>query len=305
MRDLVFLQKGCICGNYVLFLQHNYINALIMKKLALLLCTAVFVLVGCEKEDPEKPSETPTQIDSALAAPIQNFPATAEVIYDAVIDIEGHHYDAVKIGDQIWMASNLRTKHFADGEKIPFASNCEYDYAKPLRYTNGDHQDGNLITNREKRCGFLYNWCAVMHNANHSNVSGHVQGICPNGWHVPTEEEWIILRNTVASSETYMKKSGCVAKALADREMWETLFIIVDGDNLNPGYDPSKNNSTGFSALPAGKEFGSEGSDAYFWSCTIKEDNYVTATHISCGDYDLLYRSAKRNEGLSVRCVKD
>ena len=232
---------------------------------------------------------------------------TAIVIRDAVKDYDGHKYDAVKIGDQIWMASNLRTKHFADGEKIPFASICEYNN-KPLRYTNGDHQDGNLITNREKRCGFLYNWCAVMHNADQSNVSGHVQGICPNGWHVPTEEEWTTLRNTVASSETYMNKSGSVSKALADPEMWQKPIAILESNRI-PGYNPSKNNSTGFSALPAGAK-GSwmqeiEGFDAYFWSCTDNNQSYANAVNIDYLETGLLFKSVNKLAGLSVRCVKD
>lgn len=233
---------------------------------------------------------------------------TAIVIRNAVTDYDGHKYDAVKIGDQIWMASNLRVKHFADGEKIPFSSEFECDYTNPIRYSNGKHQDGNLITNQEKRCGFLYNWYAVMRNADHSDAAGHIQGICPNGWHVPTEEEWRTLRNTVASSETYMKKSGSVSKALADQEMWlEPLAIL--GSNHIPGYNSSKNNSTGFSALPAGAK-GSwmaeqEGYDAYFWSCTVEDQNNANYVNIDYLEPGLLFRSTDKIAGMSVRCVKD
>lgn len=235
----------------------------------------------------------------------KEYPDTAMVIRDAVKDYDGNKYDAVKIGDQIWMASNLRTKHFSDGEKIPFYT-CGSSLKEPMRYANGDHNNGTLITQKEKRCGFLYNWCAVMHNANQFNVSGHVQGICPDGWHVPTEEEWRTLRNTVASSETYMKKSRSVSKALADKEMWEIPLVII-GTNLIPGCNPAKNNSTGFSALPAGHTgwLGSEGFDAYFWSCTIENDNYATAAYINYTDADLMMNLVIRDGGLSVRCVKD
>ena len=77
----------------------------------LLLCAAAFLAVSCDKEpdptpaDPANPSDT-TQTE---------YPSTADVIYNAVTDIDGNSYDAVRIGEQVWMASNLRTTHYANG----------------------------------------------------------------------------------------------------------------------------------------------------------------------------------------------
>ena len=248
---------------------------------------------------------------------------TATVIRDAVKDYDGNKYDAVKIGDQIWMASNLRTKHFADGEKIPFYTDGS-SLIDPMRYSNGEHNNGTLMTQKEKRCGFLYNWCAVMHNASQTNVSTHVQGVCPNGWHVPTEEEWKTLRKTVASSETYMNKSGSVSKALADRDMWKSIFddeseLFLGVDiNACPAFNTVQNNSTGFSALPAGNvgwisycpskdmyyEYGVE-YGAYFWTCTSKGGSYASIAYIYYDNDNLYMGTGKLDAGLSVRCVRD
>ncbi|MBR3579039.1 MAG: fibrobacter succinogenes major paralogous domain-containing protein [Bacteroidales bacterium] len=277
-----------------------------MKKLALLLCTAVFVLVGCEKEDPEKPSDTPTQIDSALAAPIQNFPATAEVIYDAVIDIEGHHYDAVKIGDQIWMASNLRTARYANGDWIP-EEDFVVSFIKPYRYKPSG--DFSLF-------GYLYNWTAVMHWDESSNtIPSGVQGVCPDGWHVPSAAEWEQLRNyCFTHSECFCNESsGRIAKSLAADHSWQ-----YSGKTCVPGNDLSANNITGFSAVPAGTfccidypEFGGSfwGVEkmAYYWSSY--DGGYQTNAYgigISYNSHEVPPTApVDKSQGFSVRCLKN
>ena len=276
-----------------------------MKKLALLLCTAVFVLVGCEKEDPEKPSDTPTQIDSALAAPIQNFPATAEVIYDAVIDIEGHHYDAVKIGDQIWMASNLRTARYANGDWIP-EEDFVMSFTKPFRYKpSGDFA----------LFGYLYNWSAVMHWDESSNaIPSGVQGVCPDGWHVPSAAEWEQLRNyCITHSECCCNESSeSIAKSLAADHSWH-----YSGKQCVPGNDLSANNITGFSAVPVGmfSYIDYPGCGGGFWAFE-KMATYWSSSNYgwssACG-VSVNYSSNEfpsaapvgKLSGYSVRCLKD
>ena len=303
MRNLVFLQKGCICGNYVLFLQHNFINALIMKKLALLLCTAVFVMVGCKKEEPEKPSEP---IDTTLAAPIQNFPATVEVIYDAVTDVEGHHYNAVKIGDQIWMASNLRTARYPNGDWIP-EEDFVVSFTKPYRYKPSG--DFSLF-------GYLYNWTAVMHWDESSNaIPSGVQGVCPDGWHVPSAAEWEQLRNyCFTHSECFCNESsGRIAKSLAADHSWQ-----YSGKTCVPGNDLSANNITGFSAVPAGTfccidypelggSFWGVEKMAYYWSSY--DGGYQTNAYgigISYNSHEVPPTApVDKSQGFSVRCLKN
>lgn len=275
-----------------------------MKKLALLLCTAVFVMVGCKKEDPEKPSDTPTQIDSALAAPIQNFPATAEVIYDAVIDIEGHHYDAVKIGDQIWMASNLRTARYANGDWIP-EEDFVMSFTKPFRYKpSGDFA----------LFGYLYNWSAVMHWDESSNaIPSGVQGVCPDGWHVPSAAEWEQLISYCSSQSecTCNGSSNHIAKSLAADHSWNLSDVVCAvGNDLN------SNNYTGFSAIPVGYycltdypdvvgQCFDSGVSAWYWCSSVYNYQFADVAYFTNDGSSVSVIYDAYCIGNSVRCVKD
>lgn len=79
---------------------------------------------------------------------------------DCIIkDYDGNKYDAVKIGNQVWIASNLKTEHYADGSEIPMAGEDTFSRTEPYRYCpDGNHQNVNDY-------GYLYNWPAVMHGA--------------------------------------------------------------------------------------------------------------------------------------------
>ena len=264
-----------------------------MKKLALLLCTAVLLMMACQKEEP-----TPNEVDEAHAAPAQNYPSTAEVIYDALTDIDGNHYDAVKIGNQIWMASNLRTTRYADGEAIPDGKDT-YGMTVPFRYQpQTDLKSG----------GYLYNWIAVMRGrttSSDANPSG-VQGICPNGWHVPSDAEWDQLTDYLSShSEFVCSGSGTnIAKSLADDRDWN-----LDTWECSVGNDLSVNNATGFSALPVGifseANYYGLGNSTSFWTTTIDCPTKSTYRNIMYALPTVNKNCGLRSVGNSVRCVKD
>ena len=117
------------------------------------------------------------------------------ILKNAVTDIDGNIYNAVQIGNQVWMAENLRTTHYADGTPIPSGSTYDdyhYSSTEPYFY---DPIAYNI------KYGYLYNWPAVIHGAENSNNNpSGIQGICPNGWHVPSDEEWNELKNTVENN---------------------------------------------------------------------------------------------------------
>jgi len=96
-----------------------------------------------------------------------------EIIYD----IEGNSYQTIKIGNQVWMAENLKTSLFSDGSPISMpTSNYEWqnvDTPCQCLYAN---QDGNI------NFGRLYNWFCI----NQGNL-------CPEGWRIPTLDDWKIL----------------------------------------------------------------------------------------------------------------
>ena len=188
-----------------------------------------------------------------------------------VTDIDGNVYNTVQIGNQCWMRENLRTKRYANGLSIAPGSITSTTTAYRY-YPNNDQS--NVSTH-----GYLYNWKAVMGNSSSSNANpSGVQGICPNGWHVPSVAEWNQLRDYVSSQPQYVcgDLSYHIAKALASTTGW----YEYEYGECTVGNDPSTNNATGFSALPAGDyggNYGDFGYGAYFWSTTEFNVNYTNA----------------------------
>jgi len=262
-----------------------------MKKLALLFCTAALLLVACDKEEP-KP--TPNNENNGYTP---TYPATAEVIYNAVTDIDGNHYDAVKIGAQVWMAANLRTTRYANGDAIPEGNDSD---TVPCRYS--------VSQTTNQYYGFYYNWYAVMHGeaSSGANPSG-VQGICPDGWHVPSDAEWTQLTDYCESSSEYICSGPGekIAKALAAGYGWRPNDV-----ECTVGNDLASNNASGFSALPAGFYPGTQtsyGEYATFWSTTESSEDFGSAYDRSLyyGHATVARDGHHKYGGLSVRCVKN
>ena len=215
-----------------------------------------------------------------------------------VTDVDGNTYNTVQIGQQCWMKENLRTTRYADSTEIP-AGNA-YSYTDPYRYAPNNYE-GNVPT-----YGYLYNWAAVMHGSSSSSHNpSRVQGICPTGWHVPSDAEWTQLTDYVSSQSQYVcgNDNTYIAKALSGTTMWSSSTTTCA-----VGKTPSNNNSTGFSILPAGGYNSVNdvfGDSAKFWSATKYGSGYA---------YDrVLYYSnpyvgryyCSENLGYSVRCVRD
>ena len=204
-------------------------------------------------------------------------------------DVDGNTYNIVQIGNQCWMAQNLRTTHYADGTAIS---------------AGGDNT--STTTGYYYFTSRLYNWKAVMRNSNSSNANpSGVQGICPTGWHVPSDAEWTHLENYVGSQSQYLcnGNSSYIAKALAATSGWYNSIEICDVGN-----NQSSNNATGFSAIPAGACYGLSFSDggmsANFWSSTSSSSEAYDRSIDA--DFPNVYRSTVTKEvGLSVRCLHD
>lgn len=144
-----------------------------------------------------------------------------------------------------------------------------------------------------------------MNNSTSISNPGGVQGICPTGWHVPSEAEWTQLLTYVGSQSPYIYNgdSTCVAKALASTWGWES-----NPNENTPGYDPETNNATGFSALPAGAYATSPhnfGSFAYFWSATEENVNIARRLFLQTSNSIVTFSSDVKSTGVSVRCVKN
>ena len=229
--------------------------------------------------------------------------SVAKIIRNAVTDYDGNKYKAVEIGKQVWMAENLRTTHYANGESIPLGSQGVSTPTACCYVPNNDESNVPIY-------GYLYNWSAVMHGSSSSNKNpSGVQGICPNGWHVPSDEEWAQLTDYVNSQSEYKcgGEEESIAKALASTTGWKSCpkACLV-------GNDQGSNNATGFSAFPAGNYFGDYlefGNGAYFWSATEHNDYSAYYCYLYYYAYGMfMFETGKntgKNTGNSVRCVRD
>ncbi|MBR5920188.1 MAG: fibrobacter succinogenes major paralogous domain-containing protein [Bacteroidales bacterium] len=214
--------------------------------------------------------------------------------FPTVTDYDGNVYNTVMIGEQCWMKENLRTKHYADGTAIDEA----FGTSNTEAYRYNPNNDSSYVA----VYGYLYNWKAVMRNANSSAANpSDVQGICPSGWHVPSNSEWVQLTDYVASQSDY--DCDGVAAALAAPSGWNT------SSGCDVGGYPATTNATGFSALPAGYYNGYYsnhyfGQRAQFWSAT--DNGYESAAYEELRhnlSLDMRSTSVKYS-GKSVRCVR-
>ena len=212
-----------------------------------------------------------------------------------VTDYDGNIYNTVQIGHQCWMAENLRTTKYSDGTQISEGGSSNSSTVA-YYYT----PTGNFYY------GYLYNWKAVMRNfsSSQTNPSG-VQGICPTGWHVPSDAEWSILKNYLSCQGQYMcgMFSSYIAKALSDTSGWmPNSGICAIGNNQ------SVNNATHFSALPAGSYCGNyvdSGYCTYFWSTTEISSNSARCLWLHTNYATVESYSLNKSYGFSVRCLRD
>ena len=216
-----------------------------------------------------------------------------------VTDVDGNIYNTVQIGNQCWMKENLRTTHYASSTEIPLGSSAtHHDYAAQRYYPNNNAE---LVGTY----GYLYNWAAVMNGASSStaNPSG-VQGICPNGWHVPSDAEWTQLTDYVSIHSAYLCNNDMsnIGKALAATTGWNSYT-----STCTIGNNPSTNNSTGFSALPAGLSLSINfGNVADFWSATEETDYLHACIRIlRYHEGNVMKYTYYKHYGFSVRCLRD
>ena len=219
-----------------------------------------------------------------------------------LIDVDGNIYNTVQIGDQCWMRENLRTTRYADSTQIQMGDTA--NDMLPLYYL-----PANSVVN-VPTCGDLYNWMAVMHGAESSeaNPSG-VQGVCPDGWHVPSAAEWTQLMGYVRSQSNYLCSgvNGSTAKALSSKEGWTN-----SEENCAPGNNPSSNNATYFGGYPVGyfvqDSYVLVGETANIWTATQTTSAETVGAHFGGLQYnspEAFLGSNLKSCGEPVRCVRN
>jgi uncharacterized protein (TIGR02145 family) len=197
----------------------------------------------------------------------------------AGVTFDGYNYTSIVLGNgQEWMAENLRTTIYANGDAIP---NVIAD-SLWLSETSGAWTFYNNDSQYEIPYGKLYNWYTVVDPRN----------VCPTGWHTPTDAEWTVLTSylggiTIAGGK--MKSTGT--------QFWQPPNV-------------SATNEIGFSAQPAGTRidvgyFSSLLSHGGFWSNTEVDTTHSLVRILYYNFADILVDSNAKKNGLSIRCLKD
>lgn len=202
---------------------------------------------------------------------------------------DGIHYKAVRIGNQVWMAENLRYIPSVVG---PGTGSQTIPYYYVYGYSGTDVSAAKATANYTTY-GVLYNWSAIMAGSTSSsaNPSG-VQGVCPAGWHIPSDAEWTELTDYLGGTNVAggkLKESGTTH--------W-----------ISP--NTSATNEMDFTALPGGNRqitssFSGISMYGLWWSAT--EDDATDAWYrVLYYDYEIVNRyNYYKDYGFSVRCVKD
>lgn len=216
-----------------------------------------------------------------------------------VTDYDGNTYNTVKIGDQVWMAENLKTTHYADGTDIPHVEDgSAWDNLtaidKAYCYYDSSISNGDVY-------GALYTWAAAMKGAVSSNINpSGVQGVCPSGWHMPSDDEWEELAEYISNDRGTYTKLGVdwnnVGIHLKATSGWN------DGGNGTDDYD--------FSGLPGGlcnrfDNFFKSGINGYWWSATLYDGWHANGRSLCSEDDDLTRDKHPFATGSSIPCIRD
>ena len=232
-------------------------------------------------------SETKQSSSSITTATPCNVDGVNNCVYGSLTDSrDGQTYRTVKIGSQTWMAENLN-------------------------YETGNSYCYNDADSNCTKYGRLYTWAAAMDSVGKWSTNGKgcgydltcsptypVRGVCPAGWHLPSNDEWEALIVAVDGSITEYTYSNTAGSKLKSLTGWETYIGITNEDAF------------GFSAFPAGYrinfgDFSLEGFSAYFWSSTEDVSNLAYLMYLDYGYGGADLGSYSKYYGFSVRCLKD
>ena len=182
-------------------------------------------------------------------------------------DFENNEYSTVRIDCYCWTAENLKSTKYADGENI----------SNPMEYVSAEHPDAAANV---ERYGYLYTWDDAV-RAPIAAEAATVQGVCPDGWHLPTEAEFASLANHSAFDL-----------------MSTTDWLSGEGTN-----------ATGFTALPAGKytdvRFENLLGETHFWTATSVSATIARYCSLMYGCSELTNYNGNKVNGKSVRCLRN
>jgi uncharacterized protein (TIGR02145 family) len=254
----------------------HLINIAAIKINTLLLVTLVAVMLysaGCKKDEEEtvKPlfSETGT-----------------------MTDVEGNAYNTVKIGNQWWMAENLKVTKYRNGNSIPH-HNYDADWSDgSAAYTLWSDESNSTVNYP----GLLYNWAAVTDTGN----------IAPVGWHIPTDNEWKELEMTIGMSAAQADNSGWRGTNEGEKLKAKNTQEWVQYSNV------WATNESGFTARAGScRLFDGNWGDpglrftGFWWSSSGRSSSEAWYRYLDYKNANVFRSACNKNYGFSIRCVKD
>jgi len=226
-----------------------------------------------------------------------------DLSYGSLSDIEGNSYATIEIGTQVWMAENLRVTQYADGTPISELSDAA-EWAALSPETQAYCWYGNL-SDDEDTASVLYTWATAMNGMESSDtIPSGIQGVCPDGWHLPSDAEWKVLEMFLGMSLSE-----------ADRTEWrgsdEGAKLKETGYSKWLKAPAGGSNSSGYTAVPGGFRSASGSFYNYpqyasYWTSTDEPDTEKAYFRTLKYDSEQVYRQYNTmTMGFSVRCVQD
>ena len=194
---------------------------------------------------------------------------------DPITDIEGNTYSTVKIGTQTWMAENLKTTKYRNGDLIGTTTTLDISRESTPKYQWSHREnEANVII-----YGRLYTWYAATDSRN----------ICPTGWHVSSDVEWTTLIDYLGG----------------ERVAGGKLF-----KNQGSRFSSEATNSSGFSALPGGNrsnygDWNNFGENGFWWAISEYNSSDFAKCYGMSGSSYIYGQFASKSGGMSIRCIKD
>ena len=233
--------------------------------------------------------------------PDPNEPETAEWTCGDPVNYHGFDYATVQIGEQCWFAENLRTELYKNGDTL-LSSLSDFEWNSTTEGANAIYGEGDISCQNSsaegdacddvwslEEYGRLYNWYAT----------SDTRGLCPNGWYVPSDTDWMILE--IALGMTESEASGTFARGTDQGTQMKASYGWIE-----EGYGT---NTSGFSGRGGGRRIYSVFTEAeefgHWWASSSAANDYAWFRGLGASFEGVVRMGAPMNGGFSIRCLKD
>lgn len=241
----------------------------------------MFMVVSCRKEKAEEPIATPEtreEEDLGLPAPLDPVSCSPQ---GTVTDVDGNVYPVVQIAGQCWMAKDLVCTRFKDGRVIPEVGDSE---------AWGQQEQAAMAP---FGIDHYYNWYAVADG-----------GLCPEGWRVPTDDDWKRLELALGMPDVQISKRGTRGM---EENVGGKMKAVEEWAHPNAG----ATNESGFTAKPVGFRYDANGVfasyliDAYWWSSDEGDTSKAWVRGVGYNNGGVYRNTHGKRQGMCIRCIKE